>query len=579
MVEKSDQDFEGSTTDENTAPGGDVAQMLADADPQERAIDELAEFLTSLDVTTGVQAELESLEASLDTDDTGSEPDTARHSGPGRRRRGARPEDSDAEVVTEEIELDVADHCLTATIVRLDKHASLRRVARALKREHVRHGIKVEEIKQSVARARAGDILTDVVVAEGDPAAPSSDSFFDWEIETAGRAGTILEDGSIDLRDRRLITVVKEGQLLGHLRPSHEGTTGRDVHGRVITPRRPVALALVPGANIRTENLDDDVIACYAEVEGGVTHEESTQKGRHRLKIGISKISRIEQDVDYVTGHIEFDGEVVIAGSVSALFEVHATGTVSIEGNVEAGAVVEAGGSILVGGGVVGEDTRLTAGDNVMGKFLQACSVRAGGDIEIGAYVFEASLRCGGRLKVGGMGEGSGRALVGGLVWAGKGVETPSLGSPSNPRIRLILGIDPSSVDQSEDLRKRLRKVDARRRKLLEFLGLERFNASEIKATLQQVQDKQERAKKVKVVHELTKLGETIKLGRDRLTALTKTQQVSARTADLVVEGTVFPGAELRIGDQALKVTEETRARRYRLLEEDGSLLLHDGDA
>lgn len=561
---------------DSSSPSDDAA-ALAEADPQERALDRLVDLLAAAGVTAGEAESLQALEADLEGDDP---VDNARPRASRRRTRPARHADvADSVGGADEIEVVVADDRMTATIVHLDKSATLHRVARALQKARVRHGIAVDAIKAAVARARAGEAQADVVAARGSPAEAGVDGRFTWEVETGRRAGAILDDGSIDLRDRRLIIVVQEGQCLGHLHPAREGTPGCDVTGRALAPPAAVALHLVPGAHVRTEDAEEGVVACYSEGEGGVAHEESTTKGKRRLKIWLTKVWRIEQDVDYATGHVDFDGEVVVSGSVKALFRVRASGSVSIEGNVEAGARIESGGDITIGGGVVGDETELIARGRVMAKFLQGCQVRAGGDVEIGAYVFEADLRCRGRLTVAGMGEGSGRALVGGLVWAAGGIETPSLGSPSNPRIHLVLGVDPDIVDEMERLRHRLRIAQTRRQRLLDDLGLERLDGAAIKALLRQTADAEERAARVRTVKELTKIGAALQHGRERLAELRVEQQAPAAQADLLVSGPVFPGPELRLGEHQMRIDDETRARRYRLVEEEGEVSIHVQEA
>lgn len=477
--------------------GSDGSQALLDEDPQERALDELAAYLASAGVEL---ADVADVEAQLDAEQAASdEHENALEAQPGRTRRArsrqtrsvadgqAAPDEDD-----DDLHITVSDDRLSATLSRLDAHTTLRRIALLLKEEKIRHGIAVNAIKELVARVRAGDALADVLVARGQPAVPGHDAVFEWAIETSGRSGTILEDGSIDLRDRRLVTMISEGGLIGRYRPERAGTNGRDVFGRAVVAARPRRLHLVPGAHVRVEHEAEECIALYAESDGGVAHEEDDAKGKRRLRVSLTNVSHIEGDVDYATGHIDFDGEVVIDGSVRALFNVRASGAVTVSGNVESGAHIEAGGDILVGGGIVGEDTRIDAGGKVMAKFLQGCQVSAGADVEIGAYVFETSLKTRGKLTVAGMGEGSGRALVGGLVWAADGCETPSLGSPSNPHIRLILGVDPRLVDEVDRLRIGLRKIEAKQAELLAELGLATFDVAKIRSLLKVVDENEQ---------------------------------------------------------------------------------------
>jgi len=80
-----------------------------------------------------------------------------------------------------------------------------------------------------------------------------------------------------------------------------------------------------------------------------------------------------------------------------------------------------------------------------------------------------------------GKGDGGGRALVGGLAWAGAGIETSSLGSPSNPTIRLVVGVAPEAVAEAESLRSKLRTCEARQTSVLRELHLHELDADQLR--------------------------------------------------------------------------------------------------
>ena len=91
----------------------------------------------------------------------------------------------------------------------------------------------------------------------------------------------------------------------------------------------------------------------------------------------------------------------------------------------------------MVGGGILGSSTKVDVEGSLWAKFAQEADIRVGGDARIGSYLFNASLRAGGKVIVLGRGDGKARSLVGGLVWAGLGIESSSIGSPYNSATRL----------------------------------------------------------------------------------------------------------------------------------------------
>ena len=550
-----------------------------EADP---ALDELKSFLSE----AGVELRgLEELEQSLQTeegeDGGAGEEQRIRAATPRRAASNARRtsqqqafEGLDEGLKSEAVDVVISEDRLTATISRLDASTTRQQIIEALKAHKVRFGLQQEALVQALARAEAGEEVTDLVVARGTPPQPGREGHFDWVAKVGGRAGTILEDGSIDLRDRRLITVVQAEQVVGRLVPARPGEPGKDVLGQQLKPAAVLDLEVTTDSRLDAGEPDADGVVEYtANAEGGIYHVDESREVRgalhRRLKIGITASTDIEGDVDYGTGHVEFNGDVNIGGSVKALFEVKASGSVTVGGNVEPGAKVKAGRDILVAGAVVGVETQLEAGGNVMAKFVQKSTVRAGGDVEVGAYIFEASVRARGGITVTGAGEGSGRALVGGLVWAGKGIETPSLGSPSNPRIRVVAGVDPQLVDRSERIRGKLKLLDERQQKLLDAIGVDEFDTRAIKQKIKSA-SAERRTVLVKAVKKLTEQAEATAQLRRQLAEVAEAQRALAAKARIAVTGTVFAGPQLRIGEQALRLTEDAGAGEYAVVEDEG---------
>ena len=439
-------------------------------------------------------------------------------------------------------------------------------------------GVDVSAWGQILERIEAGEDSGPLItIAQGEAPQLCRDASFEWAIEMGGRVGTEREDGSIDLRDRRLILVVAEGQLVGKRTPGQEGVPGTDVFGKALVPRPPTDLEVVTDNRIRSEDEDEGVTAYYAEQDGGVNQQEEQRgsKGRvrKRLRIGLSAVSEIEGDIDYSTGHVDFAGDVVIKGSVKPLFKVKATGSVSIGGNVEEGAQVVAGKHVEVGGGIVGAKIRVSAGGCVVAKFLQQASVRAGEDVEVAGYIFDAFVQASGSLTVAGAGQGSSLALVGGTIWAGGGIETPSLGSPSNPHIRLVVGIDPMLKQESDELQEKLRLCDGKLSDALAQLGLGHLDTGRIerKANAAELEERAEILLQARAVAEFGDLRRH--LGQ-RLDEIAVAQRELAKKAKLSVAGAICAGPELRIGERVISIDQDARGTGYRLDDEDGQFTI-----
>ncbi|MBT4611365.1 MAG: DUF342 domain-containing protein, partial [Gemmatimonadetes bacterium] len=236
------------------------------------------------------------------------------------------------------------------------------------------------------SQLEAGELTDPIIpIIQGTVPVPGEDGRFEWAIKVGGRAGKILDDGSIDLRDRRLITVAQPGDLLGSSYVAKPGSPGVDVFGAELSPPPACDIEVVCDARIEARPQDEGRIDYHAVEQGGVTFTEESRRKRgipvRRLRLSLFAVSEISGDVDYSTGHVDFRGDVVIGGSVKPLFRVKATGSVTIGGNVEPGAYIEAGGDVAVGGGIMGDRTVIQAGSGVQAKFIEQARVTCGGDV------------------------------------------------------------------------------------------------------------------------------------------------------------------------------------------------------
>ena len=86
-------------------------------------------------------------------------------------------------------------------------------------------------------------------------------------------------------------------------------------------------------------------------------------------------------DVDASTGDIEYDGNVMIPGTVRTGFTVKAKGDIQVNGVVE-GATLIAGGNIVIKRGVQGMSRgRLVSGGDICAHFFESANVEAKGDV------------------------------------------------------------------------------------------------------------------------------------------------------------------------------------------------------
>ena len=153
-----------------------------------------------------------------------------------------------------------------------------------------------------------------LLIAEGRPVKPPVDEtvtyFFDTGQETS--AGTLDDDGKIDFKDRGHIKPVKQEDVLAEITPGQPGQGGIDVFGQEIPAPQPAALHLQTGNG-----------ACMAEDGRKIT---ATADGHPQLaidgKLSVYGEMNLDGDIGYKTGHVKFDGNVMVSGKVQSGFKV-----------------------------------------------------------------------------------------------------------------------------------------------------------------------------------------------------------------------------------------------------------------
>jgi uncharacterized protein (DUF342 family) len=187
------------------------------------------------------------------------------------------------------------------------------------------------------------------------------------------------EDGSVDMRDLGDIICVKVGEPLAKKIPLTEGVNGFTVTGSPLPPvaGEDVTLKAGEGTAISKRNsqvLISTLIGLPRIIENGVEVD-----GVYRLK-----------NVDVSTGHVKFEGSVIIDGDICEGMKVTATGDITIGGFVES-ATLESGGDITIGSGIIGrkQDVEEMTVDDIQ----MSVNIRAKGSV-FAKYCQYADISC-----------------------------------------------------------------------------------------------------------------------------------------------------------------------------------------
>ena len=182
------------------------------------------------------------------------------------------------------------------------------------------------------------------------------------------------------------------------------------------------------------------------------------------------------------TGHIDFDGSILITGDVTPGMKVSATGNIVVSGFVELGEL-RAGGDIAVAKGVIGrqQDGKhlpcyLEANGKVTSKFAQFVEIDAGDDVSFSLHALHCIIRTKGALSVIDQIKRHG-TLSGGYIESGLGVEALNIGALAGVPTEIVAFTQYTSLRDTlntafqliEDEKAKVHKIKEAQHKLLKI--------------------------------------------------------------------------------------------------------------
>lgn len=252
-----------------------------------------------------------------------------------------------------------------------------------IKKRGIKYGIVPDiEIKKFVKNCT--DPHEKFVVAQGVPPSVGKPAQIEYHFNTESTgAGVINEDGSIDFRARGDSPFVKRGELLAVKHPMQQPKSGVDVFGETLLVSDVDDVPLEGGDG--TELSEDGL-----ELKATITGQPSIDiKG----VISVLESFTVNGDVDFKTGNINFNGNVVVKGAVKEGFTVECEELIANEIN---GGIIRIRGDLKVSNGIVNADIQ-TEG-SVQAKFLNKTKVYAYGDMMITREIMESYIAISGAL-------------------------------------------------------------------------------------------------------------------------------------------------------------------------------------
>ncbi|MBE0363586.1 hypothetical protein PULV_a1049 [Pseudoalteromonas ulvae UL12] len=312
-------------------------------------------------------------------------------------------------------------------------------VKTALQQAGVQKGISSRAIEEFLGRqfeTAAGDSYS-AIIAHGRRAKDGDDTKFVRLCATAQDrilSPQVQADGKVDMRNLGAIITVNPGAPLMQRVPPTKGEDGFTVFGDALPakPGRDFALQVMDGTALDPSNPN----ILVADAVG--------------VPVALTRGMRVDDvicydNIDVTTGHVEFDGSVIVSGDVKDGMKVKATGDITVLGFVES-ATLESNSVITIVQGAIGRKREegedftciIKAQGTISLGYAQYSQVSSGQDLMIDRQALHCELSSNRLIRVG-KGEKPRGKIIGGRIINALRVETGELGAPSGTKTHVQL--------------------------------------------------------------------------------------------------------------------------------------------
>jgi uncharacterized protein (DUF342 family) len=399
----------------------------------------------------------------------------------------------------------------------------------------VHFGMTTEYLSEILTRCKEDSVvLTDEVVARSIPPLNGNNSSLHFEMEVGPLPGTIMENGKIDFRERKMFVGVVKGQIIATQIPPTEGTAGQNVLGK--------AIPQIPGKLIPVKVSDD---AEFDEESGVVRATRSgilSMVSDNSIKVCAKQV--IPGNIDFSTGNIESKDAVEIEGAILPGFKVKTHGDLLLGGNVRS-ATLKCKGNLVIKGGILGKRCRVNSkGDADIG-FIEQGRLRAKGKVVLHKQAYFSRIMADGDILCAEKSQ-----VMGGFILSGASLSLGNVGSPNSPPSLLAAGIAPGRYLRYLKIREQFKELEAERLSFLMRHGIK---------------------KKVKERKALEEAVFTLHQEMMRMNLIPGADNVAESGAAYVdfvtihVHGTIFRGTELQIGNTTTTLENDLKSVSFSL--------------
>ena len=412
-------------------------------------------------------------------------------------------------------------------------------IASLLKQHNIVYGINQEGIDFAYKKCvDEGEIVKDVLIACGEVPVDERPEFMQLNPFLGKAYQKEKHDGSVDYREQSPFIIVRKDQALAKLKHAKTGKEGMNVHGEVLGYKSVQVKVVSGGANTHFKDR-----YLLSSINGQFINAKGV--------LSVSDSLVIKGPVGYATGHIVFPGDVTIEGPVSDGFKIHSGGSINIKQTFDVTDAV-AKQDINVAGGIIGKgDAKIKAGGTIKTKFIENCRVACRNNIFVDLEIINSHIFTLETLEMGQKGR-----IVGGEIYALKGVRSAGIGKETGKAARIHCGVDFAQQQEKEKYNNIMKTLAIKLNRLRDLMK-------------ESQEDKTKLAKMEILLH---RLEEEQSKAQSKVTELMAVQN-SWWDAVVEVSGEIVRGTLIEICQVALFVAEPLKKVRIRLDRQNSRLI------
>lgn len=400
----------------------------------------------------------------------------------------------------------------------------------------IRFGPSLKDLDALLTRCKEEQtVLTNETVARGFLPLDGRDSFLRFAIEVGPLPGKLLGNGKIDFRERKMFVGVSKGQIIATRTPATEGTAGADVLGKSIPQ--------VPGNNLPVTVSDD---AEFDEESGIIRASRGgilSLVNENSIKVCAKQI--IPGNIDYSTGNIESCDALEINGAILPGFKVSTHGDLLLNGNARS-AIINCKGNLVIKGGIIGEQCKVKVEGDADISFIEQGRLRAHGKVIIRKQAYYSRIMADGEIHC-----TESCQIMSGVLMSAASLNVANVGSANAPPTLLAAGVAPGRYLRYLKMRSQLRDIEQERLSFLQRYGLK-----------QKIPQRESLEEAIENLHQ-----DMIHLNVIPGTATNTTDEDAGylQGITITVQGTIFSGTELQIGNATTTIAKDLHAIRFSL--------------